>query len=123
MRTRFYHIILLLLVVSTSVHAQAASSHAPSGALSLPASAVQHLLCEQPTDPLGIDARTPRLSWQLSGDQQGLQQIAYEIIVASSQKNLDKDNGDLWHSGKVTSSESRMITYAGNPLQSRSDCF
>ena len=89
----------------------------------LTAPAVQALQCEQLTDPSGIDARIPRLSWQLTGDQQDLRQTAYQLLVASSKEKLEHDKGDLWNSGKVASGQSRMINYRGTPLKSRTDCF
>ena len=84
---------------------------------------VQVLRCEQLSDPSGIDARRPRLSWQIDGDQRDLRQIAYQLLVASSPENLQRDKGDLWNSGKVTSDQSCMIPYAGVPLKSRTACY
>jgi len=81
------------------------------------------LRCEQLTDPLGIDVTHPRLSWQLSGNQQGLRQTAWQILVASSPELLAKDKGDLWNSPKVAGDQSRMIVYAGAPLYSGMVCY
>lgn len=82
-----------------------------------------NLRCEYLTNPLGIDVATPRLSWTLSSNRRGEMQTAYQILVASSQKLLKEDKGDLWDSGKVSSDESSQITYAGTPLVSREGCF
>ena len=84
---------------------------------------VGNLRCESLENPLGIDATQPRLSWQLSSDERGQKQTAYEILVASSGKNLAKDKGDLWDSGKISSDESIQVDYAGQPLESRAQCF
>jgi alpha-L-rhamnosidase len=89
----------------------------------VPVPVVQVLRCEQLTDPYGIDARQPRLTWQIEGDQRDLRQVAYQVLVASSPENLSKDKGDLWNSGKVVTDQSLMIPYAGVPLKSRKACF
>ena len=82
-----------------------------------------NLRCEYLTDPLGIDAGSPRFSWILSSNRRGELQSAYQILVASSPKLLSLGKGDLWDSGKVSSDESSQIIYAGNPLVSRESCF
>ncbi|MEE3177491.1 MAG: hypothetical protein VX269_09075, partial [Verrucomicrobiota bacterium] len=43
-------------------------------------------------------------------------QSAYQILVASSERILAADKGDLWDSGKVASNQSSEITYAGKSL-------
>ena len=40
-----------------------------------------NLRCEIMTDPLGIDAVAPRLSWEVSDTRRGAVQKAYQIIV------------------------------------------
>src|ERR1039457_6574581 len=82
-----------------------------------------NLRCEYLADPLGIDAGSPRLSWILSSNHRGETQTAYQILVASSEKLLKTDAGDLWDSGKVVTDESAQVAYAGCPLVSRLRCF
>ena len=84
---------------------------------------VTNLTCEYLTNPLGIDAKEPQLSWQLASDQRGQKQTAYRLLVASSEEKLSKGEGDLWDSGKIKSNQSRHIDYNGKTLQSRSQCF
>ena len=57
---------------------------------------VTNLTCEYLTNPLGIDAKEPQLSWQLASDQRGQKQTAYRLLVASSEEKLSKGEGDLW---------------------------
>jgi hypothetical protein len=64
-------------------------------------------------NPIGLGDATPELSWRLSSGRQ----TAYEVRVASSAAQLD--NPDLWDSGKVTSSATNNIVYAGAPLTAR----
>ncbi|HSS97353.1 MAG TPA: family 78 glycoside hydrolase catalytic domain [Terriglobales bacterium] len=78
-----------------------------------------HLRCEYLDNPLGIDARTPQLSWQSDNKEQNWQQSAYEILVASNEKNLLSGKTDVWDSGKQNSSESVGILYNGPKLESR----
>ena len=84
---------------------------------------VANLRCEMLVNPLGIDRARPRLSWQLNSDIRGTKQTAYEVIVASSREKLDRNEGDLWTSGKVNGDQSILIEYAGKPLASRQECF
>ncbi len=75
-----------------------------------------HLRCEYFENPLGIDERQPRLSWWLETEhRRGAGQTAYQILVSSVQAGA----ADLWDSGKVVSSASTQIAYAGKPLRSR----
>jgi len=85
--------------------------------------ATKNLRCEYLVNPLGLDARTPRLTWILTSGQRGEKQTAWQILVASSPKLLKEDQGDLWDSGKVTGDESSQVPYAGKTLQSRQVCF
>ncbi len=82
-----------------------------------------NLRCEYLTNPLGIDAPNPRLSWVLDSSRRGERQTAYQVLVASSAKLLDKDTGDLWDSGRVASDASAQVVYAGKPLTSRQPAF
>lgn len=84
---------------------------------------LEDLRCEYLENPLGIDTENPRLSWKISTSQEGVQQTAYHILVASSAEKLAKDEGDLWDSGKISSSASLHIPYAGQALPSRQRCY
>ncbi len=82
-----------------------------------------NLRCEYKTNPLGIDVTTPRLSWTLASETPAQVQSSYQILVASSLKLLQADNGDLWDSGKVASDDTTFIEYAGKALTSRQACY
>ena len=83
----------------------------------------REMCCEYLVDPLGIDEPAPRLSWTLHSDGRDQRQTAYQVLVASSSALLDRDQGDLWDSGKVASDETAQVVYAGKPLGSRQACF
>jgi len=84
---------------------------------------VSQLRCEYRDNPIGIDTPAPRLSWVLESDVRGECQTAYRILVASSLERLQRDEGDLWDSGKVLSSEQNQIAYSGKPLSANMECW
>ena len=84
------------------------------------------LRCEYLENPLGIDRRSPRLSWKLEAAPpagRGLKHVAFQILVAVTEHALRAGNGDLWDSGKVASDQSLNVVYAGKPLESRQRCW
>ncbi|NWG13062.1 MAG: alpha-L-rhamnosidase N-terminal domain-containing protein [Acidobacteria bacterium] len=111
MKNRF----AVLLAVAAAAAAMAGISL--SGQTS--AITVQDLTCEYLVNPLGIDTDRPRLSWRLTPGARGRMQSAYQILVASSPENLQENQGDLWNSGKVNTSQSVLVPYGGRPLNSR----
>lgn len=77
------------------------------------------LRCEGRNNPIGVDVSQPRLSWIFSRpetDARGQAQTAYRILVATSREKLNSDNGDLWDSGRVDSSDMSHIAYQGREL-------
>jgi alpha-L-rhamnosidase len=74
---------------------------------------ISHLTCEYRTNPLGIDVRQPRLSWQMQSDQRGAHQTAYQILVAPAETSLAGSAGLLWDSGKIESDQSIHVPYRG----------
>jgi len=81
------------------------------------------LRCEYLVNPVGIDVRKPRLSWVLNPAANVRGQSAYRVLVASNPALLQKDTGDLWDSGRVTSGQNTWIEYAGKPLASGQQAF
>ncbi len=65
------------------------------------------LRCEYKTKPLGIDTLAPRLSWVVESPKRNAVQSAYQIVCGSE-----------WDSGKVLSSQSVSVAYAGPELTS-----
>lgn len=110
------------------------ASHAQSEGSALVPRALR---CEYLTTPLNIHEHRPRLSWILvlggasdGADEGGARptpvrgefQTAYQVLVASTPELLRADRGDLWDSGRVASSDSAQIEYAGVPLGARRVC-
>lgn len=73
---------------------------------------------ENLTNPIGLDTRQPRYTWQLQTNQRNVLQSAYEIRVARTELDLKSGQSLIWHSGKVASDSSVFVTYKGAPLQS-----
>lgn len=84
---------------------------------------VERLRCEYQVNPLGIDAATPSLSWILTTPERGQKQIAYQILVSDSADKLANDQGNLWDSGRVKSSNSTQVLYGGRLLTSSERCY
>jgi len=80
--------------------------------------AVKNLRCEYKVDPLGIDVRKPRLSWELASEGRGVLQTSYEVRVAGSEAELARGKV-MWESGKQASDQSIQIEYEGPALESR----
>ena len=106
-RTLFYAVFAVSVLGLTAVPAQAALLQT-------------NLHCALRVNPLGIGDANPRLSWQLqsTGSARGVTQSAYQIQVGST-----AGTADLWDSGKVTSSRTVDILYAGQPLTSGIQVF
>ncbi len=81
------------------------------------------LRCEYRVNPLGIDEAQPRLTWRVESAERGQGQTAYRILVANRPAHLAANNGELWDSGKVLSDETVNVSYEGQTLVSRQQCF
>jgi alpha-L-rhamnosidase len=73
---------------------------------------VLNLLTENRTNPIGLDKRQPRFSWQLISKERNLIQSAYEIKVT-----LQGARTPVWSSGKILSDQSVQVPYRGMPLE------
>lgn len=74
---------------------------------------IQRVQFEHHREPLGIGESKPRLSWRLKGDAKNWFQTAYEVEIAS----LEKPQLPV-KTYKVASSESILVPWPGEPLQS-----
>ena len=73
-----------------------------------------HLLCEHLINPIGLDNRIPRLSWQMNDRRQGAKQTAYQVFVSTEKSDIT--SGSIWNTGKIDSNEI-LITYSGTELK------
>ena len=78
--------------------------------------APEQLQCEHLTDPLGIDAATPRLSWRMNDPRDGARQVAYRLLVGTDSAALARGEGALWDTGRINSDAS-LVRYDGPALE------
>ncbi|NOU80518.1 Bacterial alpha-L-rhamnosidase [Paenibacillus sp. LMG 31459] len=75
--------------------------------------AVHKLRVEYKDNPLGLDVRYPRISWQLDADERDVMQQAYQLQAA-----MDQNFGStVWDSGRVESGQSLHIELKELQLQ------
>lgn len=80
------------------------------------------LRCEYAVNPLGIDAALPRLSWVASARGRGQCQGAWQVLASSTREGLERNEVDLWDSGKVDSGAC-LVEYGGRALGSGERCW
>lgn len=74
------------------------------------------LRCEYLSNPIGIDAKHPRLTWLMADAQQGAAQTAYQLFVGTDSVAVSTGKGDSWVTTKVASTEN-LTSYNGKALQ------
>ncbi len=79
---------------------------------------LQKLTVENQTNPIGLDVKQPRFSWQLASEKRNTSQTAYEIWVSETPESLAGGKNLVWKSGKVMSDASVHVPYAGSDLAS-----
>jgi len=77
-----------------------------------------NLRCEYLEDPLGVDMKSPRFSYNIMTGKRAFMQSAYQILVSDSRKDLINGTGNMWDSGKVMSDHNGNISYKGTSLKS-----
>ncbi len=77
---------------------------------------VANLQCEYKSDPMGVEAISPKLSWQLQSAGRNTMQSAYHVLVSDNAESLDKNIGNIWDSKRINSTASIEVTYAGKSL-------
>ena len=100
-------------VMMLGVAVVAAIPAAPSARVAAPAPTVTALRTEYKENPIGIDARVPRLSWQMSAGRRGVSQSAYQVRVALGERDLRRGKPLVWDSGQVTSDAATHVPYRG----------
>jgi alpha-L-rhamnosidase len=74
------------------------------------------LRCAHQINPLGVASDRVRLNWALEGSGTGRAQRAYQVLVARDETRLRSGDDLSWDSGRVESSCSADIAYAGTRL-------
>ncbi len=102
-KVRFIILCLLLLLLQ------------PLYLYALSPSAPDNLRCCDKVNPVGTDDK-PYFGWYMNDPDDNEIQSAYQILVSSSEGNLDANKGDLWDSGRINSGMQNYIDYEGKQL-------
>ena len=108
---RYIRLAALGLLALVAVPASAAAPDAPTS-----------LRVDDVANPVGTEA-VPCFGWLDYDTNANEIQTGYEILMASSESNLDASIGDAWDSGKVAGSSENHVVYAGPPLAADTKCF
>lgn len=81
------------------------------------------MMIEYAEAPQAIGTQKPRFSWEVPLAGRSRKQSAHQILVATAAERLSPGSADLWDSGKVESSQSVNVAYAGVALRSNMDCW
>ncbi|RZL15627.1 MAG: alpha-rhamnosidase, partial [Pedobacter sp.] len=85
---------------------------------------VQQLTAESRNEFIGLQNANPLLSWKIGNTKKNnTHQIAYQVLVSSSEKALNSGDVDLWNSGKVVSDSSTNVKFKGKGLESYKDVY
>jgi alpha-L-rhamnosidase len=80
---------------------------------------VGHTRLENLENPLGLDVKVPRFSWQVQSDRRNTLQTHHEIRVAQD----ESFKSVLWTTGKNMSDQSQYVAYGGPALASNQRYF
>lgn len=105
----FFFLLLLLIIGSTAANASTLE--------------LTDVTVEMQNNPEGISMAKPRFSWQFTSDKQDVMQVAYQIEVAGSEKQLKAGSDLQWNSGRMTSDQSQLVEYVGQELKSGAKYF
>jgi len=81
-----------------------------------PAETVIHLQTEYLENPIGLDASSPRFTWQLNSTATSARQSAFELCVGTDPVAVSRGIGNNWQTTKQNSAV-QLLHYNGKPLQ------
>ncbi len=73
-----------------------------------------HLRCEYLVNPLGIDSKHPRFTWEIP-DLPGGSQVSFQIITGTDSFAVAQHTGTMWQS-PMFGYRNSIVRYAGKPL-------
>ncbi len=79
----------------------------------------RHLRTEYLVEPLGLATPRPRLSWTVTSTERRQRQTAYQIVAGATPEAVAAGRGELWDSGRIESSQTGQVEWAGAPLSAR----
>ncbi|MCW0481842.1 alpha-L-rhamnosidase [Gaoshiqia sediminis] len=84
---------------------------------------ITNLKTEYKSNPVGLKAYKPRLSWEIVDEKRNVFQRAYHVKCAATAADLNDENKLLWNSGRIDSDQSIHVEYDGVILQSGQQAF
>ena len=84
---------------------------------------IKQLLCDYRINPIGVDTKTPALSWQLNSTGFNVKQTSYQILVSDDSVLLVQGVANIWDSKKIVSEASMQHLYHGKSLMSAKKYF
>ena len=67
-------------------------------------------------NPIGLDVKSPRLTWKIKDYRRGAIQSAYKINVGTDSLQVATGNGSYWNTGKINSDD-QLVVYGGKELK------
>jgi alpha-L-rhamnosidase len=95
----------LILIFMTVVSCSENSDHFTAG----------NLKCEYLLNPLGIDAKNPRFTWQMIDDRMGATQTGCQVFVGTDSSEVAEGKGNIWNSGRIKT-QVPYLKYSGKSL-------
>jgi len=78
---------------------------------------ITNIKIDNVSKPLALKNQKPKLSWIVESNERRKKQASFRVLVSSSKEVLEKNEGDIWDSGK-TNKEENYCYYNGKPLES-----
>ena len=75
------------------------------------------LMVEFIRNPKGVSVADPKPEYSWIVPAKAVMQKGYQVLVASSQKRIDQNIGDVWDSGQVRGGQSANVEHEGRPLE------
>ncbi len=108
MKIKIYNILFILLALSSC----SSKIKSPTGLMT---EFISH-----PENVKILDSK-PEFSWIVP--ESAIKQSAYQIQIATSLKNINRDESDIWDSGKMLSNHSSEIEYKDSELMENSNYY
>ena len=83
----------------------------------------EKILVNTKQNPSTIESKQPLFSWIVNAEGFNKSQSAYQILVATSEENLNETDADVWNSKKVESNKSPFVKYQGQDLKAMKTYF
>jgi alpha-L-rhamnosidase len=80
---------------------------------------ITNLRTEYKSNPIGVETRSPRLSWEIVSNKRNFMQRVYQIRAAYSVIDLKSNKNLIWNTNKIESDQSNQVEYSGNKLNSK----